>query len=211
MRSQEFDKGEYMQKLSLLLATASAATFAFAAGNPVLAKGLSTYKSWDGSSYVQPFGCPDTTTYGQVVTIPNGQTHLDKFHFSWINLGTGSMVVRGEVYAWDGTKATGSALYQSKRMTISFNDGVFHTVTFKPNLVPVTPGKQYVLFASIDKDYEKCTNSYEVGWGYIPSGDPDPNGLFVYQNNAGDESQWTTTAWSTFGGLDLAYKASLSP
>lgn len=32
---------------------------------------------------------------------------------------------------------------------------------------------------------------------------------FVYQNDAGDESQWTTVAWSTFG-LDLAFKAYLS-
>ena len=200
-------------KHASLFATASAAAFAFAAlgSSPVDAKGISTYKNWDGSSFVQPFGCPDTTTYGQVITIPSGQTHLGKFHFSWINLNTGSMVVRGEVYAWDGSKATGSALYESRKQTISFSDGVFHTVTFKPTLVPVTPGAQYVVFASIDKDYEKCTNSYEVGWGYIPSGDVYPGGLFVYQNNAGDESQWTITPWSTFGGLDLAFKAITSP
>ena len=119
------------------------------------------------------------------------------------------MVVRGEVYAWDGTKATGSALYESKPKTISFSDGLFHKVGFRPTLVPVTPGAQYVIFASIDKDYEQCTNNYEFGWGYIPGGDVYPGGLFVYQNNAGDENQWTATPWNTFG-IDLAFKAGLS-
>src|SRR5437763_9482772 len=158
-----------MHKRALLLATASAVAFAFAAlgSNPAMA--ISTYNSWDGSSFVQPFGCPDTTTYGQVITIPNGQTHLGKFHFSWVNLNSGSMVVRGEVYAWDGAKATGSALYESNPKTISFSDGLFHKVGFKATLVPVTPGAQYVIFASIDKEFEKCTNNYVMGWGYIGS------------------------------------------
>jgi hypothetical protein len=34
-------------------------------------------------------------------------------------------------------------------------------------------------------------------------------GTFVYQNNSGDKSQWTTTPWNSFG-LDLAFKAYLS-
>jgi hypothetical protein len=114
------------------------------------------------------------------------------------------------VYAWDGTKATGSALYESKPKTISFSDGLFHKVGFRPTLVPVTPGAQYVIFASIDKDYEKCTNSYEMGWGYIGS-DVYSGGGFVYQNNAGDENQWTATPWNTFGGADIAFKAVTSP
>jgi hypothetical protein len=200
-------------KRASLFATASAMAFAFAAlgSSPVTAKAISTYNSWDGSSDIVPFGCPDTTTYGQVITIPKGQTHLGKFHFSWINLNIGSMVVRGEVYAWDGTKATGNALYESKPKTISFSDGVYHKVGFKPALVPVTPGAQYVLFASIDKDYEKCTNNYEVGWGFIATGDVYPGGLFVYQNNSGDESQWTTTPWSSAGGLDGAFKVVTGP
>jgi hypothetical protein len=202
--------GDNMQKRTLLLATASAAAFVFAGSTPALA--ISTYGSWDGSSEIVPFGCPNTTTYGQVITIPNGQTHLGKFHFSWINLNTGSMVVRGEVYAWDGTKATGSALFESKKKTLSFSDGLFHKVGFKPSsLIPVTPGAQYVIFASIDKDYEQCTNNYEVGWGFIPTGDVYPAGLFVFQNNGGDESQWTTTPWSAAGGLDAAFKVAFSP
>jgi hypothetical protein len=199
-----------MYRRTSLFVTASAVAFAFAANNPALASAISTYGSWDGSTSVVPFGCPNTTTYGQVITIPKGITHLGKFHFSWVNLNSGSMVVRGEVYAWDGTKATGSALYESKRKTISFNDGLFHKVGFRANLVPVTSGAQYVIFASIDKDYEQCTNSYEVGWGYIGS-DAYSGGTFVYQNNGGDENQWTTTPWTSFGGPDVAFKVVTSP
>jgi len=197
-----------MHRRTSLFVTAGAAAFVFAVSTPALAA-INTYNSWDGSSYIQPFGCPDTTTYGQVITIPSGQTHLGKFHFSWKNLDTGSMVVRGEVYAWDGTKATGSALYESKKKTLSFSDGLFHKVGFRPpSLISVTPGAQYVIFASIDKDYEQCTNNYQFGWGWI-SNDVYAGGAFVYQNNAGDESQWTLTPWNSFG--DTAFKAVTAP
>jgi hypothetical protein len=170
---------------------------------------VNTFKSWDGSASVIPFGCPNTTTYGQTITVPGGMTELNKFTFAWENLNTGSMVVRAEVYAWDGTKATGSSLYEHKR-TISYQDSLFHLETFRPRGISVTPGSQYVLFASIDKDFEKCTNDYELGWGFINDSDPYPGGGFVFQNNGGDESQWTLTPWDSFGGLDIAFKAYLS-
>jgi hypothetical protein len=199
-----------MHRRASLFVTASAMAFAFATVGSTPAAAISTYSSWNGSDYINNFGCPDTTTYGQVITIPKGKTHLGKFHFSWKNLDSGSMVVRGEVYAWDGLKATGSALYESSPRTISFNDFLFHRVTFKATLVPVTPGKQYVIFASIDKDYEKCTTNYVLGWGFMYS-DVYSRGGFVYQNNTGDENQWTTTPWETFGGDDLAFKVAVSP
>jgi hypothetical protein len=173
---------------------------------------INTFPAWDGSSIVQPFGCPDTTTYGETITVPAGKTTLKKFTFTWQNLETGSMVVRAEVYAWDGTKATGSSLYEKKKK-ISFPDSNFHNVTFKSKGIPVTAGSQYVLFTSIDKDYEKCTGDsggYLVGWGLVTTGDPYTGGGFVYQNNSGNEANWTTVPWSSFGTEDVAFKASLS-
>ncbi|HSC19246.1 MAG TPA: hypothetical protein VLC74_10060 [Rhizomicrobium sp.] len=187
-----------------------AAAVAALGSSAAFAAHINTLKSWDGSSYVQPFGCPDTTTYGQVITVPKGETTLNKFTFEWKNLGTGSFIARGEVYAWNGTMATGSSLWESKAKTFSFSDGLFHKVTFKPGAVPVTAGQQYVVFVSIDKDYEQCTNSYEVGWGYLPSG-PYTGGDFVYQNNEGNEGNWTTVPWSVFTGSDLATKMAFGP
>lgn len=188
-----------------------AAAFAFAAlsSSPTSAASginINTYKNWDGSSEVSAFGCPNTTTYGETITVPAGATSLEKFSFEMVNLNSGSMVLRGEVYAWDGSKATGSALWEGKPRTISFSDGLFHKVTFKPGVLPVTAGQQYVLFASIDKDFEQCQGGYVLGWGFDNS-DVYSGGGFVYQNNGGDESQWTLTPWNTFGGSDVAFRA----
>jgi hypothetical protein len=176
------------------------------ATNP--ASAIDTFKDWNGSQDIQPFGCPETTTYGQIITVGDKNT-LNKFIFTWLYVGTdgGSMVVRGEVYAWDGTKATGSALWESSPRTVSFTDASFHTETFKTGPLPLTPGAQYVLFASIDKDYEQCTNNYEVAWGAVADS-TYKKGFFVFQNNAGNEGNWTTQVWSG-APADLAFKAVL--
>ena len=176
------------------------------AGTP--ASALNTSKDWDGSEDVTRFGCPDSTTYGQVITVGSKNT-LNNFGFSWLYVGTsgGSMVVRGEVYAWDGTKATGSALWESKPRKIAFIDSVFHTETFKTGPLPLTPDAQYVLFASIDKDFDECRNSYALGWGAV-DGSTYKKGYFVYQNNSGNAANWTTETWDGFD-LDLAMKAAL--
>jgi hypothetical protein len=197
-------------------ATVSAVAIAFvafgsnAATASTAAATINTFPSWNGSDIAQPFGCPDTTTYGETITVPAGKTHLNKFTFTWRSLSSGTMLVRAEVYAWNGSMATGSSLFQKKR-TISFQDQLFHLETFKSRTgISVTAGAQYVLFASIDKDYEKCQNSYELGWGLPFSIDPYPGGEFVYQNNNGNEANWTTVPWSNFGGWDAAFKAFLS-
>jgi hypothetical protein len=193
---------------SASLPTACAVAFAFAALGSSPASAINTYKYWDGSQYINSFGCPDTTTYGQVITAPKNKQVLNSFTFWWKNLDSGSMVVRGEVYAWDGTKATGKALYESAPLTITFSDYAFHAETFTTKHT-VTPGAQYVLFASIDKDYEQCANSYVLGWGAVDDS-VYSKGTFVYQNNHGDEGQWTTSAWTLYG-IDLAFRAHLSP
>jgi hypothetical protein len=188
------------------LATACALALAVTALGSSPASAISTYKSWDGSQSVGSFGCPDTTTYGQVITVGK-KTTLNNFSFKWINSSSGSMVVRGEVYAWDGSKATGSALWESRKRTISFQDSAFHTEVFKPGALPLSQGAQYVLFASIDKDFEQCTGNYVLNWGSV-SDSTYSGGTFVYQNNTGNETLWTTQAWNQFG-IDLAFRAAL--
>ena len=118
------------------------------------------------------------------------------------------MVVRGEVYAWNGVTATGSSLFESSPRTLSYGDSAFHKEAFNTGGVSVTAGDQYVIFASIDKDYEACTDPYTNGWASVPD-TTYSGGDFVYQNNGGDESQWSGGGWSTFG-VDLAFKAYLS-
>ena len=118
------------------------------------------------------------------------------------------MVVRGELHAWDGTKATGSAIYEAPAKTFSSGQSGFYDVTFKFK-GKLKPGSQYVAFGSIDKDFEQCS-TYQVGWA-LDLADVYSGGEFVYQNNGGDESQWTSTAWSNFGtGWDTAFKATFT-
>lgn len=190
------------------LAAACTAALALTALGSSPASAITTYPEWNGSQQIVSFGCPNTTTYGQVITVKN-KTMLNKFSFSWKYAGEsgGSMVVRGEVYQWDGSKATGSALWESDTRKVSFTDSVFHKEAFKPGALPLTSGQQYVLFASIDKDFAKCKNNYVVGWGSVDDS-AYTGGTFVYQNNSGNSANWTTTTWSTFG-IDLAFDAKL--
>src|SRR5262249_9476770 len=139
--------------------------FAVLISLPVSAFG--TKKSWDGVQREPGFGCPNDTTFGQVITIPGNKRTLNKFTFWWVRSTHGSMVVRAEVYAWDGAKAAGSSLYESAPRTISFGGDAFHKESFAPAGLAVTPGAQYVIFASIDKDYDQCVDGYILAWGSV--------------------------------------------
>jgi hypothetical protein len=191
-----------------LLAAACAAAFTLAGSGAGLAGKIDTYKRWDGNFSTHAFGCPDTTTYGQLITAPQSAM-LNRFTFWWANdsgANPDKMIVRAEVYAWDGAKATGSALWESKPRRISYSDTAFHPETFKPGALPLTPGSQYVLFASIDKDFRKCTNSYQLRWGVV-NGSAYGGGSFVFHNNGGDESQWTSAPWDVSSNTDLTMVA----
>jgi hypothetical protein len=168
---------------------------------------IGTKKHWDGSQREPGFGCPNDTTFGQVITIPKHRHTLNKFTFWWVRSTNGSMVVRGEVYAWDGSKATGNSLYESSPRTIAFTDDAFHEESFATHGIAVTPGAQYVIFASIDKDYDQCVDSYVLAWGVVDDS-VYPAGTFVFLNSGGDYGKWTTQSWQT-AGLDLAFKAAV--
>jgi hypothetical protein len=190
--------------LSLVLIVGAVQASASTAGAAKRRPTINTLKDWQGSTVI-PFGCPDTTTYGQTFTVPGHKTTMDKVTWVWSGTG-GSMVVRGELYAWDGTKATGSALFETAPRTIAFADSAFHHVSFNFHGASVTPGHQYVVFASIDKDYEQCSN-YTVAWGATDDS-AYAGGTFVFQNNSGNEANWTTVAWNG-AGIDSAFKAYL--
>src|SRR5580765_1348798 len=42
---------------------------------------INTYKGWAQNQTVAPFGCPDSTTYGQTITVPNSKHEIQKFTF----------------------------------------------------------------------------------------------------------------------------------
>ena len=176
-----------------------------------------------GFGYGQPC-C--TATYGQTVTVPATDTTLGSFTF-YVQLPT-NLIFRGEVYAWDPStgnpanftsgNATGPALYESGPMhTASYNSGFgpYEPITFNTGGIPVTAGAQYVLFFTISRDYAANAPTAGIpGFAGITATDTYPGGDFVFLNNGGDTSQWTTTPWSNLVGLgadDLAFTASFSP
>ncbi len=135
-------------------------------------------------------------TFGQIITIPSDTPRLARFEFFMHQFSaSGQLVMRGEVYAWDGLRATGTALWESAPRTVAIVAADrWKGVRFSVHELALTPGAQYVLFTSIAKDYEQCTLGYSVSWAAV-SGKHYRGGKFVSQDNDGDESQWTTQAW----------------
>ena len=152
-------------------------------------------------------GSGATPTYGQVITAPaNNDTKLNSFTF-FMNI-SGTVVVRGEVYAWDGQKATGPNLFESAPQTVS-DTGGFKEVTFDTGGVQLVRGQQYVLFATISKDY--ASSSGTGNWQAVEAGDAYPGGDFVYMNNLSSFDQLLTEPWEVWApGFDLAFKAVFS-
>ncbi len=162
---------------------------------------IDTTPYWNGTAYISSFGYPDTATYGQVITTPtNTDVVLRSFSFHMKLPET--CTFRGYVYAWDGTKATGTALYRSSTMA-TLGSGTFEEVDFKTEGITLAAGTQYVLFASVSEE----TGSGYGNWGSTAeTAYPGSGNSFVYINNGTDTTQWTTTNWSNIG-MDLAFKA----
>lgn len=184
---------------------------ATAASAGVSATKWDTYSAWDGTTYVQPFGNPDTATYGQWFTAPDGAKKIKKWSFYMgANGETGALVFTGGLYTWDGTKA-GEKVWESKAKTLDLTQGdaTIHKVTLKPKRKgKITPGAAYVIFLSVSKTYEESTPLVLARWA-ADSGNPLPNGDVVYLNSGGDESQWTSVPWGMLGGYDFGLTAKI--
>jgi hypothetical protein len=172
------------------------------AGLPAMA-GINTIPSWNGTNLISAFGIPNTQTYGQVVTIPSGAGPVTSFSFE-MNVST-TLAFRGEIYAWDGAKATGASLFESA-VTSSPAAG-FQLITFNTGVGGIAlPAGTYVFFASSSQD--NSGHSGSGSWGSI--GNLYGGGFFVYMNNGTDTSQWTSTAWTTISNSDLAFSVNFT-
>jgi hypothetical protein len=201
-----------MRKVRLFGLTLVAAFTLGAAPPAVAATTIETTAGWNGFLDICDFGSPNTATYGQVVRVPPADTALDEFTFYVReSTGPGTITYRGEVFAWDGAKATGPSLWESAARTLTLSSS-FQALAFEPGRIPLIAGRQYVLFASISKDYEQNDDASRSCWAYRYQ-DVYNGGGFVFLNNFGDESEWTTAAWETSVGNgvdDLVFKASFS-
>jgi hypothetical protein len=136
---------------------------------------------------IGPFGHPNAATIGQVITAPANDTRLDSFTFL-LDLPS-TVIFRGEVYAWDGQKATGPNLFESApRSTSGSND--WEEITFNTGGVELVPGQRYILFATISKDYAD-----NVGRGYWARTDAYADGRYHFMSNGSDFDQLFRDSW----------------
>ena len=174
----------------------SAAVLSIASVSPLWAQ-FTTIPLWNGTSFINSFGVPNTQTYGQSLTLPVA-TVVTGFSFEIGNCSAVS-TFRGHIYAWNGTQATGPSLFNSADQVVAAGS-TFNLVTFATGNLSL-PAGSYVLFASTSESAQ--TNS-ACRWGSLTTNTAIPTGNFVFLNNGTDTAQWTGNAWSTIG-QDLAF------
>jgi uncharacterized protein with beta-barrel porin domain len=184
----------------------SAVLGAAAAVSPASAD-VNTIPVWNGSDSISSWGVPDTATYGQTFTASTLQGRLTTFT---VNLGLNTGVApqyQAYLYAWDGTKITGSALYTSMIYTAP-SASTFTALTFNPGGILLTPGQQYVFFLTTSTITGQSNGTYR--WGSV-DGATYTDGQFVFMNNGTTFSDLSTNNWSLYTTYDLAFSAELTP
>ena len=157
------------------------------------------------------YGTPETTTYGQTITVPNnGDTNLTDFTFYLDAPSSGQIQSSAYVYAWNGSQATGSALYTSSPFDIVAGSGDNQPITINTGGLNLAAGQQYVLFFSLADPTNYAASTGEDAW-VGTSDDSYSGGQFVFLNNSNDMSGWTHDTWSTWSVPDLSFKADFQP
>ena len=116
---------------------------------------IETIPAWDGQSFVGSFGERNTATYGQTVTAPGNVLQSFKFLVD-DSLNPDFVDFEAFVYAWDGAKAAGPALYTSAPMSTTNNGGQggYEEIELLTGGVPVVTGGEYVLFLSVSNLFD---------------------------------------------------------
>ncbi len=179
----------------------STALLLLAAGSLMSQASINTIPSWDGITFAQFFGAPNTATYGQTINIGPGSAVVSSFAFEIGNCDA-TVTFRGEIYAWDGAKAAGPNLYESP-ITTQPSSNSFHLVTFNTGALTLAPGN-YVIFASTSQDQ---TTAAHCQWGEVLDS-VYLAGNHVFLNNGANTSRWTSRAWGALP-VDLAFQVNL--
>jgi hypothetical protein len=179
----------------LKLAHAAILATAFAASTGAFAAST-TYSNGDLHGSIAPFGSPDTTVYGEVITLAAGQTLTD-FSFDLVGGGAGGYAF--DVAAWNGSRATGSNLYSAQG---SYAGGA-QALSFTGIDTALAAGT-YVFYVTTAGQVSPLTNSQmELG-----SGRGDIGGGFVFLNSGGVDPLVAGSDWET--GYSDSYDAKYS-
>jgi hypothetical protein len=163
---------------------------------------------WDSTLF--PFGEPSTAIYGQTITAPTTHNVLTSFTFFLDDsAGTpGATKFEAFVYAWDGAKATGAALFSGPPMTTTNNGGNdgFESIEIDTGMLTLEPGAAYILFFSACRLYDGI---YDASISALRTDNPYPGGEFYYLGNGNDFSAVTRDPWIAINSpfYDLGFRA----
>jgi len=183
--------------LALVVATPAAAQTTIGAG---------------GGDLVQSWGKDNTQTYGQTITTPTDNV-LTSFSF-WLGRtstnypdpSNPSLSFMAYVYAWNGSMATGSALFTSGVVTHNATPSTpFTKYTFLTGGLSLVPGDMYALFLSTSG----LAGTGRIMWEAATSNEY-AGGNFVFMNNGENTGDWTTMAWSSGFASDLHFEATFA-
>ncbi len=163
---------------------------------------------WD--STVFPLGEPTTATYGQTITAPLHDNVLTSFFFFLDDspIRPGFTAFEAFVYAWDGIKATGPALFTSPPMSTTNNAGNdgFETFKIDTGKLSLEPGRTYVLFFTTANLFDGVE---DASLAALRTDNPYPGGEFFYLGNGSDFSAVTREPWVAISSpiYDLGFRA----
>ena len=101
------------------------------------------------------------------------------------------------------SRITGPALFTSAVMTAPGGSG-YTAVKISTGNIALDTGKRYVMFFTTSTQGAQPNGSYQ--WGSV-NGTTYAGGDFVFKNNGTNFNQLSTSNWSIFGALDLAFNA----
>ena len=172
---------------------------------------IDTTPGWDGINSIGFFGEPNFATWGQTFTTNATDTILDNFTF-WLDdaLNFDFVDFAAYVMAWDGSKATGSVLFQSAPLSTTNNGGQDGMEQFTLNTggVGLAPNQQYVAFFSASNFFDSAEGAASMGFLGI---NVYAGGGFVFAGNGSNFSLLTqNNVWNTSFHEDVAFVVSLS-
>lgn len=207
------------QRYSLATAVAAAVSLGLWSGQ-ASATTFDTTPSWDGSSFISPFGNGATSTYGQTFVAPSDSV-LQNFTF-YLEALFGPVQFQAQVYNWSGSLtggngpqgATGAPLYTSAPITLDpLATPAFVPVTISPD-VALTPGDNYVVLLTISgpdpTDFTNTTGNADFGdiMSHVAN---DGGGGFNFYNNGSTYAELNNGDWDDFSDFgDLAWIANFS-
>ncbi len=153
------------------------------------------------------FGRPGAATFGQTFTALTGYNRLDQLTFRFFESSNGQdLSFRAYLYAWDGQKATGNALFASDlRSGSEFSTST--AFTFSTGGVSVVGGQEYVAFVNASEHF---ANNGPIAAMSVQASVPSySGGQGFFLNNGSNFSAVTQTPWVRLNG-DLAFTASFS-